>query len=218
MFDRSNLWHSAPIGLFVISLDMRIIDANRFLLDLLGYTEGEITNAIELLHPDFVGKAWSRVAQLWDSEQTQIHETERIKTKAGEYMWFYCTLVAQMNQGQRIIYGVSVSVNKLDEIMDSVEEKRSWMDSFRAPVARAVIAARGAAAAAVNGVSSAAQSAQEVPRKAATSIYNGVSSAAQYLVRPRSPRAMITAAQGRQSFTPKQETVDSEDELRALLD
>ena len=51
----------------------------RFILDFLGYEEGEATNMLELLHPDFVQTAWDKVGVLLSGTDTTLQETERIK-------------------------------------------------------------------------------------------------------------------------------------------
>eukprot|EP00656_Telonema_subtile_P007182 TRINITY_DN13364_c0_g2_i3.p1 TRINITY_DN13364_c0_g2~~TRINITY_DN13364_c0_g2_i3.p1 ORF type:complete len:230 (-),score=47.60 TRINITY_DN13364_c0_g2_i3:273-962(-) len=121
------VWRGGQLGVFILSLQMQVIDVNPCLLGALGHpnTTEKFGNGMRYVHPDFVGQIYIDMAKLLAGDVSRLQHHERLLCAGDTFKWFMSSLALGELKGAPVVYGVVTetqppgSVMTLPEVLQS---------------------------------------------------------------------------------------------------
>lgn len=128
------LYERAPIGIALIGPDLKIIECNDFILDLLGYEESEYIGqySLNFIHPDFIEYKKLAIDKLFKKEIGRFYIEEKRITKNGSYIWVGVYSNAVTDSAGNVVY-------RLDFIIDIENRKKAEEDFLKLDEAKNAI-------------------------------------------------------------------------------
>ena len=110
----------SAIGMAVVGLDGRFQRINRFLCDILGYSEGEIVGLpfAEITHPDDLEESLAYRLRLLEGDIASFQTEKRYRRKSGDWMWALLTTSLLRDSSGRPLHFIS-------QIQDIADRKRA---------------------------------------------------------------------------------------------
>lgn len=114
------LYQKAPIGIVIVGLDLKIIDCNDYILELLGFSKPEFVGeySLNFVHPDFIEYKMIAVNKLFNKEIDRFYVEEQRKTKENKYIWVGVYSNAIKDSNGNVVY-------RLDFVIDIENRKRT---------------------------------------------------------------------------------------------
>lgn len=124
--EQASLWHSAvddsPVGMSLVSLDGRVLVANRALCRMLGYAEAELTamRVDQIMHPDDIEADREMVRRLLSGHASSQRVTKRYLHADGSEVWgdLWVSLIRSADQTPRhfLTHLVDLTAQQLDSM------------------------------------------------------------------------------------------------------
>ena len=110
------IFEEAPIGMAVVSPEMKPLRVNKALQEMLGYSEDEIKarGIVAVSHPDDVEEDTALAKRLVDGEITGYRLEKRYITRDGATMWGDLTATVIRGPNGEILYGLGMIENITD--------------------------------------------------------------------------------------------------------
>ncbi|TFF97034.1 MAG: PAS domain S-box protein [Promethearchaeota archaeon] len=85
----NQLMHQSPIGIAIVDKRGVLVDCNKALGDMLGYSQEELLNLSfeDFTHPEDLNKEWPMIKNMWNGEIDKYHIIKRYIHKSGEIIW-----------------------------------------------------------------------------------------------------------------------------------
>jgi diguanylate cyclase (GGDEF)-like protein/PAS domain S-box-containing protein len=122
--ESEGLFHSAfdhaAIGMAIVSANGRLVQVNRSLCEILGYSEAELlaTNFQQITHPDDLGNVLSSIKDLLRGRAAAFHVEKRFLHKQGHPVWVLCSV-------SRVRERATDSAHLIFQTQDITDRKRA---------------------------------------------------------------------------------------------
>lgn len=136
------IFEEGPLGMAIVGLDGRFMQANPTLCSMLGYTEEQLTQktVVEVGHPDDAESNAGLARDVFAGKVSSIHMERRCMTGDGRTIWARITASAIHSQDGAVSYVLSM--------VEDVTERKRWEDALRESEAKFRTMAETVAAAA----------------------------------------------------------------------
>lgn len=139
-------FEEAPIGMALISQDSRLLEVNRALCRMLGYSEAELVDRtiLDITHPDDITETQQRLGELVRGGQPVQTVEKRYLAKSGRVVWVRVTSAAVRDGNQKPLYGLAMIENITDRraVEQELERYREHLEELVASRTRALEASQ----------------------------------------------------------------------------
>jgi PAS domain S-box-containing protein len=118
------IFEQSTYGKKILTADLRIIQVNEALVQMLGYTKEELTGnrIINFAHPDFV-EHWKELQhELWNRERTSFSIDTCLIKKDNTDLWCHVTSIIFEDHKQRLGYTILEDISARKELERTIEE------------------------------------------------------------------------------------------------
>jgi diguanylate cyclase (GGDEF)-like protein/PAS domain S-box-containing protein len=122
--ESEGLFHSAfdhaAIGMAIVSANGQLVQVNRSLCEILGYSEAELlaTNFQQITHPDDLGNVLASIKELLRGRAAAFHVEKRFLHKQGHPVWVLCSV-------SRVRERATDSAHLIFQTQDITDRKRA---------------------------------------------------------------------------------------------
>lgn len=128
-----SIFEQARIGISVVGLDDRIMEANPEFQKMVGYSEEELKNMTitQLTHPDDIEEDYERLDRMLSENEERYKMEKRYITKSGNIVWanLTVTVVRDDNGNPLWTIGIAQDITKQRQAQQELERAFRAMDS-----------------------------------------------------------------------------------------
>jgi len=128
-----SIFENARVGINLVGLDDRIIDANPEFQKMVGYSEKELKDMTitEVTHPDDLEKDYELLNKMLSEDEDRYQMEKRYITKSGDLVWanLTVTVVRDDNGNPLWTIGIAQDITKQKKAQQELERAFKAMDS-----------------------------------------------------------------------------------------
>ncbi|WP_158826184.1 PAS domain-containing sensor histidine kinase [Mucilaginibacter lacusdianchii] len=112
------IFEQSRVGHKIINTDLKMIQINQALADMLGYTKEEVTNSVILdyTHPDFVAYWYDLHEALWTRELPYFELEACLIRKDGKHIWCIVHTIRFTDRGQTLGYTILEDITERKQL------------------------------------------------------------------------------------------------------
>ncbi|MGZ9166512.1 MAG: PAS domain-containing sensor histidine kinase, partial [Anaerolineales bacterium] len=123
------IFEDAAVGVGIMGLDRRIIDANPAICQMFGRTREELIgmNAVESTHPGDVSKSTELFDKLISGQRASYKAERRYIRKNGEVFWAHVTMstVSGLDGKPRYLVGMVIDIDEQKKMQEQIRESEA---------------------------------------------------------------------------------------------
>ncbi|MCA9836941.1 MAG: PAS domain S-box protein [Trueperaceae bacterium] len=123
------LFDNAPIGAKIVDKDLRVVQANRALADMLGYSHEELLKLSipDIIHPEDFGKNHERVLDYAERPGEILNLEQRYRHKDGHYLTALSSITYEGQEGDLKEVSQVVDISERKALEQALEQQRSTL-------------------------------------------------------------------------------------------
>ncbi len=120
------IFNDGPLGMVLFSPEYKILNANKALFEMLGYTKQEVAgrSIIDVTHPEDQEKSMELARQLLCGEIPLFQLEKRCIKKNGEILWVNLTTTALRDEDGEVLYAICMVENISNRKAARLERER----------------------------------------------------------------------------------------------
>jgi PAS domain S-box-containing protein len=123
------IFNDAAVGVGIMGLDRRIIDANPAICQMFGRTREELIgmNAVEATYPGDVNESTKLFDKLLSAQRTSYKAERRYMRKNGEVFWAHVTMssVSGLDGKPRYLVGMVIDIDEQKKMQEQIRESEA---------------------------------------------------------------------------------------------
>lgn len=112
------VFEHSKVGHKIINTDLKMVEINQALADMLGYTKEEVTNTIILdyTHPDFIAYWYDLHEALWNKELPNFSLEACLIRKDGKQVWCMVHTIRFVDRGETMGYTILEDITERKQL------------------------------------------------------------------------------------------------------
>lgn len=112
------IFEQSKVGHKIINTDLKMVEINQALADMLGYTKEEVTNTVILdyTHPDFIAYWYDLHEALWKKELPNFSLEACLIRKDGKQVWCIVHTIRFVDRGETMGYTILEDITERKQL------------------------------------------------------------------------------------------------------